>query len=172
MNTQTVYKIIVTFLLFIALQLLVFRNIVIQDYAFCFMYIAVILFLPYEISTTWVLVISFLVGLIVDIFYDTAGLHAAACVLIGYLRGPIVKFLFPNKGLESEIVFSINSMGTERFVRYVFIMTLIHHTFLFFVEAGTFQNLVVTVLKIISSVLVTTITIVLLHVLFRGIQQK
>lgn len=172
MNTQTVYKIIVTFLLFLALQLLVFRNIVIQDYAFSFMYIATILLLPFEIATTWVILISFLVGLIVDIFYDTAGVHASACVLIGFLRGNIVKFLFPNKGLESDIVFSITSMGVERFVRYIFIMTLIHHTFLFFVEAGTFQFLVVTVLKIISSVLVSTISIVLLHVLFRGIQHK
>lgn len=172
MNTQTVYKIIVTFLLFLVLQLLVFRHFVIQDYAFCFMYIACILLLPNEIPPTWVIFISFLVGLTTDIFYDTAGVHASACTLIGYLRAYIIKFLFPNKGLESEVVISIAGMGTERFVRYLVIMVLIHHTFLFFIEAGTLQYFVVTLIKIISSVFVTTLTIVLLHVTFRGIQHK
>jgi hypothetical protein len=156
MKTQTISKTVLTFLLFMILQLLVFRNIVIQDYAFCFMYIA----------------ISFLVGLIIDIFYDTAGVHASACVLISYLRTYIVQFLFPNRGLETDVVLSINGMGTERFVRYIFIMTLIHHTLLFFVEAGTFQFFVVTIIKIVSSVLVTTFTIVLLHVVFRGVQHR
>ncbi|MFB0907130.1 MAG: hypothetical protein QMB03_02400, partial [Spirosomataceae bacterium] len=70
------------------------------------------------------------------------------------------------------VVLSINGMGTERFVRYIFIMTLIHHTLLFFVEAGTFQFFVVTIIKIVSSVLVTTFTIVLLHVVFRGVQHR
>lgn len=172
MNTQTISKTVLTFLLFIILQLLVFRNIVIQDYAFCFMYIACILLLPNEVSQTWVIPISFLVGLIIDVFYDTAGVHASACVLIGYLRTYIVQFLFPNRGLETDVVLSINGMGTERFVRYIFIMTLIHHTLLFFVEAGTFQFFVVTIIKTISSVLVTTLTIVVMHVVFRGIQHR
>lgn len=154
------------------LQLLVFRNVVIQDYAFCFMYIACILLLPKEVSPTWVIPISFLVGLIVDIFYDTAGVHASACVLIGYLRTYIVPLLLPNRGLETDVVLSINGMGTERFVRYIFIMTLIHHTLLFFVEAGTFQFFVVTIIKIVSSVLVTTLSIMLLHVVFRGVQHR
>lgn len=172
MNTQTISKIVFTFLLFLALQLLLFRNIVVQDYAFCFMYIACILLLPNEVSSTWVIPISFLVGLIIDIYYDTAGVHTSACVLIGYLRGYIVRLLFPNRGLETDIVISINGMGTERFVRYIFIMTLIHHTLLFFVEAGTFQFFVVTIIKIVSSVLLTTLSIVLLHVVFRGTQHR
>ncbi len=172
MNTQTISKTVLTFLLFMLLQLLVFRNVVMQDYAFCFMYIACILLLPNEVSQTWVIPISFLVGLIIDIFYDTAGVHASACVLIGYLRSYILPLLLPNRGLETDIVLSINGMGTERFVRYIFIMTLIHHTLLFFVEAGTFQFFVVTIIKIVSSVLVTTLSIVLLHVVFRGVQHR
>lgn len=172
MNTQTVWKIALTFLLFLALQLFVLRGFVIEDYAFCFMYIACILLLPYEVSPSWVIVIGFLVGLVVDIFYDTAGVHASASVLISYLRPYIIRFLLPNRELDADIAISINGMGTERFVRYIFIMTLIHHTFLFFVEAGTFQFFVVTIIKIVSSVLVTTLSIVLLHVVFRGIQHR
>lgn len=172
MNTQTISKTVLTFLLFIVLQLLVFRSVVIEDYAFSFIYIACILLLPNTVSQSWVIPISFLVGLIIDVFYDTAGVHASACVLIGYLRNYYVQFLFPNRGLEIDVVLSINGMGTERFVRYVFIMTLIHHTLLFFVEAGTFQFFVVTIIKIVASVLLTTLSIVVLHVAFRGIQHR
>ncbi|WP_238807662.1 hypothetical protein [Emticicia aquatica] len=107
--------------------------------------------------------ISFLIGLLVDIFYNTAGVHASACVAVGYLRSYIIKFLFPTKGVENEIVISLKDMGAERFVRYVAILTIIHHSMLFFVEAGGFQFFLITVLKIICSVVFTTFMIITLQ---------
>jgi hypothetical protein len=163
MNAQTVIRLTITFVLYLILQILVIRNFVLFDVAFCFIYIACILLLPNEIAPTWVIVVSFLIGLLVDIFYNTAGVHASACVLIGFLRTYIIKFLFPTKGLDTEIIISLKDMGGERFVRYVAILTFVHHTMLFFVEAGGFQFFLITLLKIICSVIFTTFMIVILQ---------
>jgi hypothetical protein len=163
MNSQTVIRLVLTFVIYLILQIVVIRNFVFFDVAFCFVYIACILLLPDEISPVWVILISFLIGLLVDIFYNTAGIHASASVLIGYLRSYIIKFLFPTKGVENEVVITLKDMGAERFVRYVAVLTLIHHSTLFFVEAGGFQFFLITILKIICSVVFTTFMIIILQ---------
>ena len=163
MKSQTVIKLVLTFVIYLVLQLLVIRNFVFFDVAFCFVYIACILLIPDEIDPIWVILISFLIGLLVDIFYNTAGVHASACVMIGYLRSYIIKFLFPTKGVESDITISLKEMGGERFIRYVAILTIIHHSLLFFVEAGGFQFFLITVLKIICSVIFTMFLIIILQ---------
>ena len=163
MNSQTVIKLVLTFVIYLVLQIVVLRNFVFFDVAFCFVYIACILLIPDEIDPIWVILISFLIGLFVDIFYNTAGVHASASVMIGYLRGYIIKFLFPTKGVENDVTISLKEMGGERFVRYVAILTIIHHSMLFFVEAGGFQFFLITVLKIICSVIFTTFLIIILQ---------
>jgi uncharacterized membrane protein YoaK (UPF0700 family) len=163
MNSQTVIKLVFTFVIYLVLQILVLRNFVFFDVSFCFIYIACILLLPDEIDPIWVILISFIVGLLVDIFYNTAGVHASASVVIGYLRSYIIRFLFPTKSIESEITISLKDMGGERFVRYVVILTIIHHSMLFFIEAGGFQFFLITVLKIICSVIFTTFLIIILQ---------
>lgn len=163
MNSQTVIKLVLTFVIYLVLQIVVLRNFVFFDVAFCFVYIACILLLPDEVDPIWVILISFLIGLLVDIFYNTAGVHASASVMIGYLRGYIIKFLFPTKGVENEVTITLRDMGGERFVRYVAILTIIHHSMLFFVEAGGFQFFLITVLKIICSVIFTTFLIIILQ---------
>jgi hypothetical protein len=163
MNSQTVIRLVLTFVIYLILQIVVIRNFVFFDVAFCFVYIACILLLPDEIDPIWVILISFLIGLLVDIFYNTAGIHASASVLIGYLRGYIIKFLFPTRGVENEVVITLKDMGAERFVRYVAVLTLIHHSMLFFVEAGGFQFFLITILKIICSVVFTTFMIIILQ---------
>lgn len=165
MNSQTVIRLVLTFVIYLILQIVVIRNFVFFDVAFCFVYIACILLLPDEIAPVWVILISFLIGLLVDIFYNTAGIHASASVLIGYLRGYIIKFLFPTKGVENEVVITLKDMGAERFVRYVAVLTLIHHSTLFFVEAGGFHFFLITILKIICSVVFTTFMIIILQYL-------
>jgi hypothetical protein len=163
MNSQTVIKLVLTFVIYLVLQIVVLRNFVFFDVAFCFVYIACILLIPDEIDPIWVILISFLIGLLVDIFYNTAGVHASASVMIGYLRGYIIKFLFPTRGVENDITISLKEMGSERFVRYVAILTIIHHSMLFFVEAGGFQFFLITVLKIICSVIFTMFLIIILQ---------
>lgn len=158
--------------LYLLLQILLIRNLVIFDVAFCFVYISIILFIPAEMPTGWLLLIAFLLGLGVDMFYNTAGIHASATVLIAYFKPYILKVLFPTKSIENEIVITMKGMGSERFIRYVIVMTFIHHLFLFFVEAGNFSFFLITILKVIASVIFSTIMIILLNTFFKSLQNN
>ncbi len=102
MNTQTLFKVIGTVLLYLFLQVFIVRNLVFFEVAFCFVYISIILFLPSNTPVSAVLLIAFLTGLSVDLFYNTAGMHASASLLLAFLRSYIIKVLFPTKGLESH----------------------------------------------------------------------
>ena len=95
MSTQSLIKIIGAVVLYLFLQVFVVRNLVFFDVSFCFLYISVILFLPNTLPVSGVIIIAFFIGLSVDVFSNTAGLHASACVLIAFLRSYILKILFP-----------------------------------------------------------------------------
>jgi len=171
-STQSLIKIIGAIVLYLFLQVFVVRNLVFFEVGFCFLYISVILFLPNTLPVSGVLIIAFLVGLIIDIFSNTAGLHASACVLIAFLRSYILKILFPTRGLETELVISLEGLGTERFIRYIVIMTFTHHLYLFFLEAGTIQFFLNTSLKVVSSVLFTSLVVFLMHIYLKSLQNS
>jgi hypothetical protein len=156
------------FVLYLALQILLARNLVLFDYAFCFVYIACILLLPNEINLTWLLVIGFATGIIVDTFYNTLGMHAAATVLMAYCRPLVVRAQIDVPGLESRIEFSLQELGTTAFFRYVLIMALIHHTALFFIEANSLALFIPTLIRIGASTLFTSVSIVLIQFFTRN----
>jgi rod shape-determining protein MreD len=171
-NTQTLFKVIGTVALYLFLQVFIVRNLVFFEVAFCFVYISIILFLPSNTPVSAVLLIAFLVGLAVDLFYNTAGMHASASLLLAYLRSYIIKVLFPTKGLDTELVISLDGMGMERFIRYIVILTFVHHVYLFFLEAGSLNYFLNTSLKVVASVLFTSIVTFLLHVYFKSLQNS
>jgi rod shape-determining protein MreD len=171
-STSTIIKIIGAIALYLFLQVFIVGNLVFFDVAFCFLYISVIIFLPNNVPVLGLLSIAFFVGLVVDIFYNTAGIHASACVLIAYLRSYILKVLFPTRGLETEVIISLEGMGTERFIRYIIILTFTHHLYLFFLEAGSLQFFLNTSLKVVASVVFTSVIVFLLHIFFKSLQNS
>ena len=163
MTLREILSTIFLFALYLTLQILLVRNIVLFDYAFCFIYIACILLLPNEISRTWLLLIAFATGVVVDTFYNTLGMHAAATVLMAYCRPFIVRTQIDVPGLETRIEFNLGQLGVGPFFRYVLLLTLIHHTALFFIEASSLTLLIPTLIRIGASTLFTTVSIVLIQ---------
>ncbi|HLL94456.1 MAG TPA: hypothetical protein VK404_05730 [Spirosoma sp.] len=168
MTLREILSTILVFLLYLALQILLARNVVLFDYAFCFVYIACVLLLPNETSLTWLLIIAFATGLIVDTFYNTLGMHAAATVLMAYCRPLIVRAQIDVPGMEARIEFSLQEIGVGTFFRYVFILALIHHTTLFFIEASSVSLLIPTMIRVGASTLLTTVSIVLIQFFTRN----
>ena len=168
MTLREILSTTLLFVLYLALQILLVRNVVLFDYAFCFLYIACILLLPNEISFTWLLLIAFAIGLIVDTFYNTLGMHAAATVLMAYCRPLIVRAQIDVPGLETRIEFNLRQLGIGPFFRYVLVLALIHHTALFFIEASSIALLIPTLIRIAASTLFTTISIVLIQFFTRN----
>jgi hypothetical protein len=151
------------FLLYLLLQILILRNIVLFDYAFCFVYIAAILLLPAEVNRTLLLIMGFLTGLLVDVFYNTLGLHAAATLLIAYLRPFWIHLQLETKGTTERLEISINELGVGGYLTYLLPLVFIHHVALFFIEMSHFGMIGYTLLRIVASTLFTTLLITVIQ---------
>ena len=156
---------IILFFVYVLVQVMMLKNLVLFDSAFCFLYIAFILLLPFELSTTMTIVIGFLTGFAIDIFYDSMGLHAFATVLMSYLRNYWLSVITPQGGYDTGNSPTISANGIQWFLVYTIPLVFIHHFVLFFLEASGFDMFWYTMLKIISSMLLTMIVIVFLQYL-------
>ena len=159
-------KHLVQFVVFTALQVLLINKLVLFDTGFCFIYIAFVLFLPIEIPVVLLLLFGFVSGFAVDIFYDTAGIHAAATVFLAYLRPLVLKLLTPRDGYDSGDSVNLHRMGWRWFLTYAFILIFLHHIALFFLELGSFRAFGFTFLKVLVSTFFTGIIVLNIQLLF------
>lgn len=157
---------VINFIVYIAAQLFFVRNLVLFDTAFCFVYIGALLLLPFEISPFLLLFIGFGTGLVVDIFYDTQGMHAAACVMIMFLRTHWINLLTPRGGYENASKPNLKIMGIEWFMTYAFPLIFIHHFVLFYLETGGFSMFFFTFAKVAASSIFTFFSLMVTQYLF------
>ncbi len=150
------------FVVFLVLEFLG-RNMVIGNFAFYFSYVGFILFLPRTMGPVWLLLSAFGYGLLVDVFYDTLGIHAAASVLLAFLKPVHLKLVVPSGGYEAADEISIESMGFRWFMWYTFPLIFVHHLALFAIEAANFSLLHFVLLKAVFSTLFTFVILSLVQ---------
>ncbi len=168
MTIREILNYVFLFALYVVVQILIVRNLVLFDYAFCFIYITAILLLPYELSMTAYLLIAFGTGIVIDTFYNTLGIHAAASVLMAYCRPAVTRVSIDQPGQESRVDLTLQEMGTSAFFRYVLTMALIHHAALFFIEASSLTLIVPTLIRTVASAVLTAVSIVLIQFFTRN----
>lgn len=154
------------FLVMILLQVLIVKNINMGRYFIFFPYVLFILLLPFNTSKPLVLVISFLLGLCIDIFYDTQGMHASACVFMALARGGVLKLLSPREGYDESFKPTVAFMGGVWFSSYALLLIFTHHFLLFYIEAFSFQEFFRTFMRVICSTLSTFSFVYMLQFLF------
>jgi hypothetical protein len=152
-----------SFIFFMAAQVFFVRNLSLFGYAFCFVYVAFLLLLPFETSLVLLLIISFATGLTVDVFYDTLGIHAAACVWLAFLRPTVIKLITPRGDLDEGMRLSLKSMGAPWFLSYAITLLFVHHAFLFFLEAATLSLAIPVLIKTVCSTAFSLVVIVILQ---------
>ena len=138
------------FVVFVLIQVLVLNNIHFLRIATPFLYLYFIIKMPVGSSRTQVVFFSFIAGVVIDTFSNTPGMHAAACTLAGFCRG---------KDLPEGIYPSYKTFGFGGFFRYVLSFVLIQHTTLFVIESLTLFDPLFLVVRILSSVVMTTLLI-------------
>jgi len=113
------------------------------------------------------MVVSFLFGLTLDYFVHTPGLHAAACTLIGYLRGFLVSVLIPQEGADQNYRSpSFTSMGVAPYATYVIILTLVHNGYLIFLEWMQFGSFLYFLGKVLATSGISLLLILIIELLF------
>lgn len=154
------------FLVLVLLQVLIVQNIRLGPYVILFPYVLFILLLPFETPRLLVLALSFVLGVTIDMFYDTAGMHAAACTLLGFARYYVLRLTSPREGYDPGLAPTVAYMGLTWFITYAGILIFIHHLFFFYLEIFRFGEFFKTLLRVILSSVGTFVFIYVIQFLF------
>jgi len=163
---------IIRFVFLILLQVLVLNHVQWSGFVNPYIYVLFILLLPYE-TPKWLLLLSaFLLGLMIDMFGNTSGMHAAATVLMAFARPGILRLIAPRDGYESETKLTAFVMGFKWFITYVSLAVLLHHAAYFFIEAFSFSEFFFTFFKALLNSLITILLIILGQYIFSKRSKK
>src|ERR1700743_55302 len=137
------------FILLVFLQVFLLKNITLYNLSTPYLYIMFILLLPFEIPNVLLFALSFILGLTIDSFYDTPGLHATACVLLAFVRVLFISITVQKEGFDNEPEPTLSIMGFRWFFTYTIMLTFIHHFFLFNLEVFRFSEIEYTLTRVV-----------------------
>tara|TARA_Y100000589_G_C27061839_1_gene591642 strand:+ start:242 stop:760 length:519 start_codon:yes stop_codon:yes gene_type:complete len=164
-----ILKHIIRFVFLVIIQVLVLNNTLFMGYVNPYIYILFLLLLPFDTPRWLNLVLAFCLGISVDAFQNTMGLHTFSCVLMAYFRQPILHFLLPqlkNKK-QSNLEFSLQEFGLQRALIYTGTLVFIHHFSLFILEAFQLELIRILIRTLLSSFISITLIIIIQYLLFK-----
>lgn len=121
----------IIFLCVFLLQVLIFNNIPAIGMISPYLYILFILVLPVNMAPTMVLLMSFVIGLLVDLSVNSLGVHSCASITMAAVRPTILKILQPRQGYEANPTPIIANFGSAWALKYMFVCVTIHHLTLY-----------------------------------------
>ncbi len=141
MNNVTLTNIF-RFFIFVLIQVFILKNIDLGEgvlnYLLFYIYPLFIILLPSKIPHVYLILLGFLIGISIDLFYNSYGIHASAAVFTAYIRPYVLSFLEPRGGYVSGEGLTKYRYGETWFLQYSAFLLVIHLLFLFSVEAFTF----------------------------------
>ncbi|MCK5845974.1 MAG: hypothetical protein KAG84_00930 [Bacteroidales bacterium] len=158
---------ILRFVLLVLAQVFIFNKINFGGIANPMIYPLFIILLPFETNKNLSLFIAFMLGLSVDLFTGSIGLHTSASVFLAFVRPLAYSIVSSNKVYESGVKPGINNLGIRWFVTYSAFLVFSHHLFFFFVEAFSFDEIWHTLVKTTLSFFLSMFLIILLDVIFK-----
>jgi hypothetical protein len=157
---------IIRFVVLVLVQVFLLKNISLYNLSVPYLYILFILLLPLETPNILLFSLSFILGLTIDAFYDTPGLHAASCVVLALVRVLFISITVQREGFDNEPEPTLGNMGFRWFFTYASVLTLFHHFFLFNLEVFRLSEIQFTLLRFISSSVFTLFLILISSFLF------
>jgi len=157
---------IIRFILLVAMQVFLFKNMGYYNLAVPYPYILFLLMLPLGIPNWLLFFISFFTGLAVDTFYDTLGVHAAASVSLAALRILFISLTVQFENHETFATPSVSEMSFRWFFIYSLVLSLLHHFVLTLLEAFSFSNFHYTLIRTVLSCIFTLLLLLLFSLLF------
>lgn len=158
---KTVQKYFLQFVILVATQLLIFNNIEFSGYINPYIYVLFIVLLPFNTPKALLLILAFALGIIIDLFIGTPGVHTTATVLMAFMRPFILNVFAPREGYQSGTSPRVLYYGLEWFVKYAAILVIIHHFALFYLEVLSFDHFFSTFFRVLASASFTLLIIVL-----------
>jgi hypothetical protein len=107
--------------------------------------------LPFEMGVISLLGLAFLLGIIIDVFSNTYGLHASSLVMMAYFRPMLFKFYGPREGYDPLKEPNVFDMGNRWFTLVFGFLLLIHNFWFFLVESFQLNQFLFILQKTIFS---------------------
>jgi rod shape-determining protein MreD len=159
-------RITLRFFVLLLIQVLLLNNIHFLGYINPYVYILFILLMPFETPRAMLLLMAFAIGISVDFFSNSLGMHAAATVFAAYFRPGVMSLITSRKEYEPGVEPSIVDLGFQWFFMYALILVGLHHLILFLLEVFRFSNFFSTLGHSILNTLVTVLFIILSQYIF------
>jgi hypothetical protein len=125
-----------------------------------------IMLLPFEMSVIRLLLVSFLLGVFIDAFSNTFGLHASSLVFLAYIRPVVFRWFAPRDGYDNIKTPSIFDMGNRWFLIVFGSLLIFHHLWFFTMESFSFGELLLILQKTFPSALLSFTVCIILQTLF------
>ena len=154
-----------------SLQVFLLRNagfIFLDKYSFIvFLYPIVIFTLPLKTPKVLLLFLAFFLGIFIDLFYDSPGVHTASFVLTAYIRSGVLRLLEPRGGYRIETAPTIGHYGLSWFCTYSAILLFTHILTYFVIDTFTFVFVDKILINAISSFAISYLLILLYQIILR-----
>jgi rod shape-determining protein MreD len=148
------------FMVLVLVQVLIFNQVHLGGYISPFIYILFVMLLPVNTPRYLLLILGFLLGLTIDVFTNSLGMHAAATVFIAFIR-PVVIRSISNREEDRHEYPGLMQNSFSWFLYYSIIMVFAHHLIFFYLEFFTFTHFFTTLLRVILSSLLSVFIIIL-----------
>ncbi|MBP3775491.1 MAG: rod shape-determining protein MreD [Prevotella sp.] len=155
------------FVAFVLAQALILGRIHLFGYATPLFYVYFVLLFPRNYPKWAVLLWSFGLGLVVDIFFNTPGVAAASMTLLGAIQ-PYYFELYVSRDAAENMQPSIRNIGWVKYFYYSLVMVLIYCLVFFTLDAFTLYNWVEWLKSVIGSAAITLLMILT----FETVQDK
>ena len=113
-----------------------------------------------------VVVAAFLLGMLVDVFYDSLGVHAAVATFTAYSRDWVLRLLEPRGGYTSDRTPNRKMLGDSWFLQYSAVFLFVHILIYCFAEIFSVSINLDFVLRLFITYIFSYICILLPQYLF------
>ena len=137
-------------MIILALQVLVLDYIHLWGYATPLLGVMVVVYSPLSDNRVTNLVMSFMAGIVMDMFTNSPGVAAASMTLASFVQHPLLEMMVP-KDSDENMLPSWHTMGMSSYSAYLAIMLAVYHVAYFVLEVFSFINPVDMIISIVSS---------------------
>lgn len=152
------------YILVMMLQVLLFDKLQLWGVCHPYIYILCLLMMPITLPHNAEMVIGAVVGLIMDVFCNSLGIHTASCILLMFIRPYLIGAVVNDKDRLNEQI-SLRSIGMEALIKYVAIMVVVHHLTVFMLAAWSWHHLGFVLLETVVSSAITILVIIAYNLL-------
>lgn len=163
---EQLIKNILRFIFLLLFQVFILNNVQLGGYINPYLYVFFILMLPLETPGWLLLLLCFTIGLSVDLFENTVGMHTSASLFMGFCRPYLLRMISPREGFERGSKLTIQKFGIKWFLTYSGILILLHHSLLFFLEVFRLSSFFSTLFRVVLSSAFTLALVVITQYIF------